>query len=285
MAEFIVVQTSADDSLQDFSRYLWQQKVPHRIVTEHDQQLLLVGSKSDAAQVSRAYQGFLAGAGELPEIQRHHGQELLSLSKRLMTTPVTLVALVLSVLGFLLVEFDPHYDYVRLFTFFEFARQGRFIEYSLPQGEYWRLITPIFLHFSWMHIVFNALWLWDLGGRIERIQGSLSMIGIILVMGLGSNIAQSVFAEVSVFGGMSGVIYGLLGYGWMWSVLCPGHSLGIPRSVTIFMLVWLVVCIMGGASLLGAGAVANAAHVGGLVMGLVLGLGAGLIARLSKSAG
>ena len=283
MAEFIVVQASLEDSLQDFSQYLWKQKVPHRIVTENGKQLLLVGSEHDAIQVSQAYKVFREGSGELPEISRSQGAELVSLKKRILAAPVTMLLLVLSVLGFLLVEFDPEFNYVRYLTFFEFERQGRYIVFSLPTGEYWRFLTPIFLHFSWLHIVFNTLWLWDLGGRIERIQGSLSMCGIVMVMGLGSNIAQSMFANVSVFGGMSGVIYGLLGYGWMWSLLCPEDSVGIPRSVLIFMLLWLVVCIFGGASLLGAGAVANAAHVGGLVMGVILGVAAGLIARSSRS--
>ena len=50
----------------------------------------------------------------------------------------------------------------------------------------------------------------------------------------------------------------------------------------LWMLIWLVLCMLGFASLLGAGAVANAAHAGGLVMGLILGFGAGLIHKLGK---
>ena len=102
-------------------------------------------------------------------------------------------------------------------------------------------------------------------------------------MGMGSNIIQFKYAEAGVFGGMSGVIYGLLGYGWMWSVICPERSLHIPKPVLIFMLVWLVACMLGFAELLGAGSVANAAHVGGLLMGLLLGIGAGIIARSTAS--
>ena len=291
MQEYIVVQASVDDSLQEFSRYLWQQKIPHRIVTDNDRQLLLVGSESDAVLVSGAYRAYQEsggreGGGKMPDLGREQASDpaLSVLFARLRSAPVTVILMLLSILGFILVEMDPQFNYVKLFTFYEFESHGRAIIFSLPKGEYWRLITPIFLHFSWLHIVFNVLWLWELGYRVERMQGSISMIGIVMTMGLGSNIAQSMYAEVSVFGGMSGVIYGLLGYGWMWSTLCPRLSVGIPRPVIAFMLVWLVACMMGVASLLGAGAVANAAHVGGLVMGMLLGIGAGLIARASGRA-
>lgn len=281
MAEYIVVKVPLEHDLGEFSRYLWQQEVPHRILVEDEWQLLLVGSESDAQQVGRAYQIYLHDKTALPVIRRESHRIQPQLIEQLLKVPVTSVLLVLSILGYLLVKFDPDFSVVKLFTFFEFERRGNAIVFHLPKGEYWRMITPIFLHFGLLHIVFNALWLWDLGRRVEMLQGSVRMIGIVMVMALGSNIAQTMYAEVSVFGGMSGVIYGLLGYGWMWSVLCPHHSLGIPRAVIGFMLGWLVLCMLGAASLLGAGAVANAAHVGGLIMGMLLGTGAGLIARVS----
>ncbi|MEE8057561.1 MAG: rhomboid family intramembrane serine protease [Pseudomonadales bacterium] len=281
MTEIIVVEASLEDDLQEFSRYLWQQKLPHRIVEENSRQLLLVGSKSDAEHVSLAYRDYLAGKTELPDIQRIKSTELPNLGRQLLKTPVTLSCLLLSILGFFIVYFDKDYHLVHYLTFFQFERVGFHTVFTIPQGEYWRLITPIFLHFGVLHIVFNALWLWDLGRRIEIIQGSDRMIGIVLVMGLGSNLAQYLYAQIGVFGGMSGVIYGLLGYGWFWSYLCPEKSLHIPKPVMIFMLVWLVLCVLGFASWLGVGEVANAAHVGGLVMGIMLGLGAGIIARVS----
>lgn len=282
MAEYIVVKASLNENLQDFSRYLWRQSVPHRIVREGDHQYLLVGSEEDALQVSQAYRDYLAGTQDLPSITRKDSNAALGFKRQLLSAPVTTVLLVLSICGYLLVAFNPDFSIVQYFTFYKLELPRGAIVPGFPSGEYWRLITPIFLHFSVLHITFNALWLWVLGHRIERIQGSARMIGLVMTMALGSDIAQSSFAAVSVFGGMSGVIYGLLGYGWMWSLLCPRRSVGIQPAVIVFMLVWLVFCIFGGARLLGEGAVANAAHVGGLVMGLILGIGAGLIARLSE---
>lgn len=283
MAEIVVIETSLEDSLQGFSRYLWEQKVPHRIVENEGRQLLLVGTENDAKQVSQAYKDFQLGKAQLPPIEREADKELLFFFRQLRSTPVTVTFLVLSIIGYFIVSLDKDYGFVQYLTFSEFERVGGHIVFSLPKSEYWRLITPIFLHFGVLHIVFNTLWLWDLGRRVEILQGSDRMLGIVMVMGLGSNIAQDKFADAGVFGGMSGVIYGLLGYGWIWSLIVPQRSLHIPPAVITFMLVWLVLCILGFASLLGAGEVANAAHVGGLAMGMILGFGAGLIARTVES--
>ena len=57
---------------------------------------------------------------------------------------------------------------------------GQVVFYEMGQ-QYWRLISPIFLHFGWLHIAFNGLWLWELGGRMERQLGSFNMFGLFLV--------------------------------------------------------------------------------------------------------
>lgn len=285
MTEYIVIQTSPEQNLADFSRYLWQQKISHRIVIEDGHQLLLVGNEKDAAQVSLAFRAYSSGEKELPKIAPAYSNSLTRFVAAIRAAPVTAILIALSIAGFLLVEFDPRFTIVSWFTFFDFEILfgGRTL-FSLPPGEYWRLITPIFLHFGWLHVTFNSLMLWELGKRIEALQGSDRMIGIVMVMGLGSNIAQSLYAGANIFGGMSGVIYGLLGYAWIWSTLCPRKSLGIPRALLIFMLGSMVLFMFGAASLLNVGAVANAAHVGGLVMGMILGAAAGLIARSSGNA-
>lgn len=279
MAEIIVVETSIDDNLRDFSQYLWRQKVSHRIVENNGRQFLVVGSEDDAKQVSLAYRHFQNGSEKPLDIAPRENTGFASLVQQVRDVPVTLGLLLLGIAGFFVVYLDSDYGLVAQLTFTEFAQVNGRTVFRLPSGEYWRLITPIFLHFGILHIVFNTLWLWDLGRRIELLQGSVRMISLVMLMGVGSNIAQYLFTENAVFGGMSGVIYGLLGYGWIWSYLRPEESLQIPKAVINFMLAWLVICLVGLTTLLGAGNVANAAHVGGLIMGMVLGFGAGKIAK------
>jgi GlpG protein len=138
------------------------------------------------------------------------------------------------------------------------------------------------LHFGLMHIVFNALWLWELGGMIERRQGAVRILGLVLLIAAGSNIAQAM-TGVSLFGGMSGVIYGLLGYIVAWNRLRPATPFPLVRGVAVVMVVWLLVCMAGFTEVLGLGAVANTAHLSGLVLGLILGLAAALLDRKPES--
>jgi GlpG protein len=126
--------------------------------------------------------------------------------------------------------------------------------------------------------VFNSLWLWELGGMIERRQGAVRILGLVFLVAAGSNIAQAI-SSVSLFGGMSGVIYGLLGYIVIWNRLRPTQVFPLAKGVAIVMLVWLLICVAGFTELLGLGSIANTAHVSGLLLGFVLGLAAALLDR------
>ncbi|MDX1805338.1 MAG: rhomboid family intramembrane serine protease [Alcanivorax sp.] len=137
----------------------------------------------------------------------------------------------------------------------------------------WRLLTPMLLHFGVLHILFNLLWWSDLGRIIERFQSSFQLLWVTLVTGAISNLAQFLDTGPN-FGGLSGVVYGLLGYLWIYGKVNPQSGYPLRREIVIFMLAWLVICFVG----LG-GIVANAAHLAGLVSGCVLGAGVGLWRR------
>ena len=81
------------------------------------------------------------------------------------------------------------------------------VSFEAMQGQYWRLISPAFLHFGWLHIAFNSLWMWELGGRVERVMGHFNMLGLFLVIALVSNASQ-VAAISLVWPGLPNGIYG-----------------------------------------------------------------------------
>ncbi len=139
----------------------------------------------------------------------------------------------------------------------------------------WRLITPMLLHFSLMHIIFNLLWWADLGRLIERFQSSGQLLMITLMTAAVSNVAQFLDSG-PLFGGLSGVVYGLLGYLWIYGKVNPGAGYALRREIVIFMLAWLVICFVGL-----SGIVANTAHLSGLVSGCALGGLFGLMRRHS----
>lgn len=146
----------------------------------------------------------------------------------------------------------------------------------------WRLISPIFVHFGLMHFVFNGLWLCLLGSPIERLSGSLHLILVVLLCGLVSNMGQFVWTSSVYFGGMSGVIYGLLGYIWMRNLLAPDPRIALPRELIIFMIGWLFFCMTGILDVLLGVGIANAAHATGLIIGMLLGLVFGAVAKMAR---
>ncbi|HVW27781.1 MAG TPA: rhomboid family intramembrane serine protease [Polyangiaceae bacterium] len=133
-------------------------------------------------------------------------------------------------------------------------------------GQVWRLITPIFLHLSFFHILFNMWWLFDLGTVIETRIGTARFAAVVLVSAALSNAAQYWYLPSPAFGGMSGVLYALFGYVWIRGKLDRGFGLQMPPSTAVILLGWMMLCFTG---LLGN--VANGTHVAGLVAGCVMG--------------
>lgn len=137
----------------------------------------------------------------------------------------------------------------------------------------WRLLTPILLHFGGMHLVFNLVWWWTLGGIIERYQSSFQLAMLTLGIGLASNVCQF-YVSGPGFGGLSGVIYGLIGYLWLYGLTNPRAGYQLRPAIVNFMLAWLVLGFTGL-----VGPVANAAHLSGLVAGAVIGIVFGVYRR------
>ncbi|MDP5144262.1 rhomboid family intramembrane serine protease GlpG [Rheinheimera baltica] len=129
--------------------------------------------------------------------------------------------------------------------------------------QLWRWFTPMLLHFSLTHLVFNVAWWWYLGRQLEQRQGAVILLNITLSVALISN-AMQYFMVGPQFGGLSGVVYGLFGYFWLTGRLNPAQGLQLSSGMAGFMLLWLVLGFMDVLWI----SMANWAHLGGLVAGL-----------------
>jgi GlpG protein len=138
-------------------------------------------------------------------------------------------------------------------------------------NEWWRLITPTFLHFSITHLVFNCLWIYILGSRIEKLDGLSVFLFIFILTGILSNAGQFFWTQQYLFGGLSGAVYGLLGYCFIIELDGRHGRYGLPDALYLFMFLWLLVGFTGVLSFVGFGVIANMAHLVGLLCGFIQG--------------
>lgn len=278
---YTALSVSVEEDLLPLAALLQQRRLPHRIFEESGRQVIKVVDQRQVEVVQQLYQSWRAGdiRIELTAGARSR-QAPRGLQVAWLRTPVTLGLIALSVAGFLLLYLNAPVEWLALFTFSPFTMHSGQVLFDEMGNQYWRLVTPAFLHFGWLHIVFNSLWLWELGSRVERVMGGVNMLGLFLVIALVSNSAQYLFGGPGIFGGMSGVVYGLLGFCWVGAKIQPRWQFAPAPAIMLFMIGWLVFCIVGLVEVLGFGAIANAAHVGGLIAGGILGGAFGLLSRL-----
>lgn len=150
------------------------------------------------------------------------------------------------------------------------------ISVAAVDGEWWRLLTPALLHFSFLHIAFNLLWWWELGGMVERAQSASRLVALALVIALVSNAAQFL-AYGPQFGGLSAVIYGLVGYLWLYPFADPGAPFRLRPGIVVFLLAWLAIGYSGLLDALFGVRMSNHGHLAGLLAGAGLGLLLGLV--------
>src|ERR1043165_2865925 len=186
--------------------------------------------------------------------------------------PLTLILCGASVLVWGLMWLQPDQKFLNNFWITQFRIDAGYIRWTagLPEiahGQVWRLITPIFIH-AWpspFHLFFNIYAMVILGAMIEGRQGALLLGSLVLVIAVLSNLAQY-YVSGPNFCGISGVVYGLLGYIWMKGKFDPASGFYLhPQTVTM-MLLWFFLCL---AKVIPN--IANTVHGVGLAVGVIWG--------------
>jgi rhomboid protease GluP len=143
-------------------------------------------------------------------------------------------------------------------------------------GQWWRLVTYMFLHAGIWHILFNMWCLWDLGRLCESLYGRWTYAGLYFITGIAGGLTSIGWNPVVLSVGASGAVFGLAGAliasFYLGEFSLPRLAIsGTLRSLVIFAVFNIVIGQFFGG-------VDNACHIGGLVSGLILGA---LIARLA----
>jgi membrane associated rhomboid family serine protease len=138
-----------------------------------------------------------------------------------------------------------------------FERGALFVPGGLDQGEWWRLITAAFLHASLIHLGFNMLVLWFVGGPVEQAIGRGRFLAVYIVSGLAGSAGAILFSPNVVTVGASGAIFGIFGAALVLemqgSKVLGGQALGLIIVNLVFTFAIPNISVGG--------------HVGGLVGG------------------
>jgi len=266
-----------ETDLRDFSRHLQSQGIAHRITEESGRQVLWVESEHLLRPVQQALQTWQNNPELRAEAARWSATPSIPsggglgwrLARQLVAVPITSILTVLCLLVAVVSALGSEIGRVD-FLFYPLLDSSSLAALLGDIGsasDLLRTMTPMLLHFGELHLIFNLLWLWFFGRQLEPLHPFWLYLGLILAMAFISNSTQYLSVQYNNFGGMSGVVYGLVGYTWVVHNFMPRSRLLLNNSMFVFFVVALVLM-----ELLAGSFIATAAHIGGLLSGLVLGL-------------
>ncbi|HKI05017.1 MAG TPA: rhomboid family intramembrane serine protease [Thermoanaerobaculia bacterium] len=136
------------------------------------------------------------------------------------------------------------------------------------QGQYWRLVSSMFLHIGFVHLLVNGWALYQLGSLFELLMGSRRMLLVYFVSGTAGSIA-SLFFTGGLSAGASGAIFGLMGALIAFLLRHRENLTPQAKSLLMQLLFWAGLNVFLGFNIPG---IDNAAHLGGCAAGMLLGL-------------
>ena len=140
---------------------------------------------------------------------------------------------------------------------------------AIDAGEWWRFVTPVFIHIGLLHLGFNSYALWIIGQQVERLYGGARFVILYVLLGIGGVLGSYIYNPAAPSAGASGAIFGLFGvllvFGYRNKNRVPPFlARAIGRGILPIILINLVIGFT-------IPVIDNAAHIGGLLAGIVLG--------------
>lgn len=270
------VSATLDTDLREFSLFLRVQGVKHRINEEAGEQVVWVDGEREAEFVRLALRDWEFNRPTQTDDQRQPIRTLLPSPARMQhaagrlfrESPVSVSLIIACLVVAVVSGLGVRADRVAFLFYPRIATDLLPLLGDLTTpAAIARSLTPMLLHFGELHLIFNMLWLWYFGRQLEPTHPLWLFVVVIVFTSFASNTTQYLYSGSSNFGGMSGVVYGLVGYTWIVHMGMPRSPLMLNNSMFVVFVIALIVM-----ELVASSWIATAAHVGGLLMGVLLGI-------------
>ena len=249
-----------ETDLSDVNAFLLGQGHAHIFTEESGQQLLWVSDSVDIATLDDFFARYFRGEFHLRRSENMNVLRRPEFSELILASPLTCIFIFLGFLGYLMGDAFKHLAFFQFFSFLPFT-------VIADNYEIWRLITPAFLHFSVPHFLMNSLWMYLLGKKLEVRLGAVHYVSLFLLTALGGNILQYMVSGSIYFGGLSGVVYGYVGFFTISMYYRKDPLLSIAPGIIGMSVVALLLGFMGALDWMTSGGIANWAHLGGFLAG------------------
>src|SRR5688572_31962341 len=253
------------------------------------------GSIIGAGQQQCAVCGTRVGSAANPSQDTAPKDEAMRFARAVLNRPYkfTIALLVANIFVFILMwqSSGMNFSVLNFFSYDVLVAYGAKVNYLVrEQHQWWRLITPIFIHINLLHLMVNMYSLWVVGPYVEKLYGSAKFVVFWIVTGIASIVASYLTVlppdrQVGRLGsflfktmdapsaGASGALFGLVGVLFVFGIKFRRElPEGFKRAFGVGMLPIIVINLIIG--FLGRGFIDNAAHLGGLVAGILLALAA-----------
>jgi len=267
MEPLLILKAPLGLDLSPVTQRLWAEKIVHRVIEIEGEQCLFIADPRQFPLVKGFIDDWHNGV-RVEEPKESVSVGIFAGVMSALQTPVTLALVILLPLVYLAMQFSPFWH--------EWVSAGqtlwpeqRYALASYVDMGLWSLWRPTLLHFSLLHLLNNTFWCWVLGRALERRGEWIALVALIAVCGLAGNILQWWY-QGPAFGGISGVVYGIVG----WVGLRQRRyqiAYGIPPALMTVMVVIMAVTIAAETIEPGLTGIANGGHLGGLLAGLMLG--------------
>jgi len=287
---FKVLEAPLEEDLSQFSRLLWQQKISHRIIRLDHSQVLTVTGQQEAMTAVTLYSQWQRGEvlpdkNDSSDVAAYFNirDVAIKLASAFRRAPLSLFLILLCIVLAVLAPLESMNGLTRSLLYPDFSYGTSIIDLERVMNDlqlmvFLKMLSPAILHGGLVHLSFNMLWLWEFGRRIEAVQASWVLLLLIIILALVSNTAQYLYGGSIYFGGMSGVVYGLFGYIWMWQLFDPAKGLALPCALVFFLLLSLVII-----TALDLDFIADEAHIGGFLAGILYGATVATVSKVWRS--